>query len=87
MLQALRFLIAFKQRGWYERIEDFSCQSKEDFERVLQLESIYVLEHKIQVEEEYYQWEERQNKLPAIITLNTNTNGIKQLNWEEVQEK
>ena len=46
---------------------------EEDFERAMQLESIYVLEHKMQIEEEYYLWEEHQNKLPAIITLNVSS--------------
>ena len=52
---------------------------EEDWERLMHLESIYVLEHKMQIEEEYYLWEERQNKLPAIITLNI---PIEAINYE-----
>ena len=60
---------------------------EEDFERVLQLESIYVSEHKMQIEEEYWEYEERQNKLPAIITLNINIKEkIDEVKCSKIQE-
>lgn len=42
---------------------------EEDFERAIQLDSIYVLEHKMEIEDEYWRWEEEQ-KPSAIVTLN-----------------
>lgn len=42
---------------------------EEDFERAIQLDSIYVLEHKMEIENEYWRWEEEQ-KPSAIVTLN-----------------
>ena len=56
---------------------------EEDFERVLQLESIYVSEHKMQIEEEYWEYEERQNKLPALITLNVSSKEAVNIQLEE----
>lgn len=42
---------------------------EEDWERLMQLDSIYVLEHKMEIENEYWRWEEEQ-KPSAIVTLN-----------------
>ena len=42
---------------------------EEDWEKLMQLESIYVLEHKMQIEEDYWRWQEEQ-KPCAEITLN-----------------
>ena len=42
---------------------------EEDWEILMRLESIYVLEHKMQIEEEYWRWQEEQ-KPCAEITLN-----------------
>lgn len=42
---------------------------EEDWEMLMRLESIYVLEHKMQIEEDYWRWQEEQ-KPCAEITLN-----------------
>ena len=42
---------------------------EEDFERAIQSDSIYVLEHKMEIENEYWIWEEEQ-KPSAIVILN-----------------
>ena len=42
---------------------------EEDWEHLMQLESIYVLQHKLEIEEEYWRWQEEQ-KPCAEITLN-----------------
>lgn len=49
---------------------------KEDWERIFQLESMYSIEEKMQREEEYWQWEENVNRLPAKIEI------IKHPNYE-----
>ena len=40
---------------------------EEDFERIMALESIYVLQHKLEDEEEYYRWEEEQKPCAEVI--------------------
>lgn len=50
---------------------------EEDWERVILLDSMYVLEHKMSIEEEWQQWEEYKNTLPArieIIKIHNNEN-------------
>ena len=42
---------------------------EEDWEMLMRLESIYVLEYKMQIEEDYWRWQEEQ-KPYAEITLN-----------------
>ena len=42
---------------------------EEDWEMLMKLEPIYVLEHKMQIEEDYWRWVEEQ-KPCAEITLN-----------------
>ena len=42
---------------------------EEDWEMLMQLESIYVLQHKLEIEEEYWRGQEEQ-KPCAEITLN-----------------
>ena len=59
---------------------------EEDWERLMQLDSIYVLEHKIEIENEYWRWEEEQ-KPSAIVTLNINEYDIRLFNRKKVQKK
>ena len=40
---------------------------EEDWEHLMRLESIYVLQHKLEIEEEYYQWEEQQKPYAEVI--------------------
>ena len=40
---------------------------EEDWERIMALESIYVLQHKLEIEEEYYQWLEEQKPCAEVI--------------------
>ena len=40
---------------------------EEDWEKLMQLESIYVLEHKMQIEEEYWRWQEEQKPCAEVI--------------------
>lgn len=40
---------------------------EEDWERIMALESIYVLQHKLEIEEEYYQWEMQQKPCAEVI--------------------
>ena len=40
---------------------------EEDWEHLMHLESIYVLQHKLEIEEEYWQWEEEQKPCAEVI--------------------
>ena len=40
---------------------------EEDWEMLMHLESIYVLEHKMQIEEDYWRWQEEQKPCAEII--------------------
>ena len=42
---------------------------EEDYERIVLLESMYSIEEKMQREEDYWQWEENVNRLPAKIEI------------------
>lgn len=48
---------------------------EEDFERILDLDSIYIYEKLIEEEQEYYEFEKNRNRLPAKIEI------IKHLNY------
>lgn len=43
--------------------------TEDDFERAHLLDQIYLGEYQQEIEDEYRQWEEQQNKLPAVITV------------------
>jgi len=43
----------------------------EDYERMSELDEMYLMEARMREEEEYRQWEEEQAKLPAKIVLLT----------------
>lgn len=45
----------------------------EDFDRIRAMEDIYLMEKQREMEEEYYQWEEEQRKLPATIVVHQKT--------------
>ena len=40
---------------------------EEDWEYLMRLESIYVLQHKLEIEEEYWEWEEGQKPCAEVI--------------------
>lgn len=40
---------------------------EEDWERIMALESVYVLQHKLKIEEEYWEWEEGQKPCAEVI--------------------
>lgn len=41
----------------------------EDFERIVELDRMYLIETQMREEEEHWQWEDEQDQLPAIITM------------------
>jgi len=54
----------------------------EDWEHVLQHEAMYSIEEQMQIEEDYQQWLEYENQLPAIITVNFETHESKNKIWK-----
>lgn len=40
---------------------------EEDWEKLMQLESIYILQHKLEIEEEYRRWVEEQKPCAEVI--------------------
>lgn len=42
---------------------------REDWEHCLQHEAMYSIEEKMRIEEEYWQWEENEQRLPARIEI------------------
>lgn len=42
---------------------------KEDYEWAKQLDKMYLVEYQQEIEEDYYLWEEEQQKLPANIEI------------------
>lgn len=41
----------------------------EDYERQHKLDKMYLIEHMLQIEEEWWQYEEEHNRQPAIIEI------------------
>ena len=42
---------------------------REDFERIKQLDVMYLYEHQQEIEQEYFEWQQNQDKLPAKISI------------------